>query len=251
MNKPLGILMPDTQFPSQLATDQEKASWEYGLRIGQSISYEWFAKTGNSCRYYSQWIDFHRIRLYARGEQPVAKYKSQLEVDGDMSHINLDWTPVPIIPKFVDIVVNGMHDRLFEVKAYAQDAMSMDNRFGFQQMVERDMIAKDVLKIGKEQLGVDAYNIPEQDIPENEQELSLYMQLKYKPAIEIAEEEAINTILDLNHYQDVRKRVDYDITTIGIGVVKHSFVPGTGVRVEYVDPANIVYSYTESPTFDD
>lgn len=251
MNKPLGILMPDTQFPSQLATDEEKASWEYGLRIGQSISYEWFAKTGNSCRYYSQWIDFHRIRLYARGEQPVAKYKSQLEVDGDMSHINLDWTPVPIIPKFVDIVVNGMHDRLFEVKAYAQDAMSMDNRFEFQQMVERDMLAKDILKIGKQQLGVDAFNIPEEEVPENDQELNLYMQLKYKPAIEIAEEEAINTILDLNHYQDVRKRVDYDITTIGIGVVKHSFVPGTGVRVEYVDPANIVYSYTESPTFDD
>jgi hypothetical protein len=251
MNKPPGILMPDTQFPSQLATDQEKASWEYGLRIGQSISYEWFAKTGNGCRYYSQWIDFHRTRLYARGEQPIAKYKNQFEVNGDMSHINLDWTPVPIIPKFVDIVVNGMHDRLFAVKAYAQDAMSMDNRFSFQQMVERDMVAKDVLKFGKEQLGVDAFNVPEDDIPETEQELSLYMQLKYKPAIEIAEEEAINTILDLNHYQDVRKRVDYDITTIGIGVVKHSFVPGTGVRVEYVDPANIVYSYTEIPTFDD
>ena len=251
MNKPTGILMPDTQFPSQLATDQEKASWEYGLRIGQSISYEWFAKTGNSCRYYSQWIDFHRIRLYARGEQPVAKYKSQLEVNGDMSHINLDWTPVPIIPKFVDIVVNGMHDRLFEVKAYAQDAMSMDDRLQFQQMVERDMLAKEVLIVGKQELGVDAFNIPEEDVPENDQELSLYMQLKYKPAIEIAEEEAINTILDINHYQDVRKRVDYDITTIGIGVVKHSFVPGTGVRVEYVDPANIVYSYTESPTFED
>jgi hypothetical protein len=251
MNKPLGILMPDTQFPSQLATDQEKASWEYGLRIGQSISYEWFAKTGNSCRYYSQWIDFHRIRLYARGEQPVAKYKSQLEVDGDMSHINLDWTPVPIIPKFVDIVVNGMHDRLFEVKAYAQDAMSSNKRSKFQEMVEADMIAKDFLSQAKQETGIDAFNVPEEDLPENDQELSLYMQLNYKPAIEIAEEEAINTILDLNHYQDVRKRVDYDITTIGIGVVKHSFVPGTGVRVEYVDPANIVYSYTESPTFDD
>jgi hypothetical protein len=251
MNKPLGILMPDTQFPSQLATDQEKASWEYGLRIGQSISYEWFAKTGNSCRYYSQWIDFHRVRLYARGEQPVAKYKSQLEVDGDMSHINLDWTPVPIIPKFVDIVVNGMHDRLFEVKAYAQDAMSSNKRSKFQEMVEADMIAKDLLVQTKQEFGIDAFNVPEDDLPENDQELSLYMQLNYKPAIEIAEEEAINTILDLNHYQDVRKRVDYDITTIGIGVVKHSFVPGTGVRVEYVDPANIVYSYTESPTFDD
>lgn len=243
--------MPDTQFPSQLATDQEKASWEYGLRIGQSISYEWFAKTGNSCRYYSQWIDFHRTRLYARGEQPIAKYKSQFEVDGDMSHINLDWTPVPIIPKFVDIVVNGMHDRLFEVKAYAQDAMSADKRSKFQDMVEADMIAKDFLVQTKQEFGIDAFNVPEQDLPENDQELSLYMQINYKPAIEIAEEEAINTILDLNHYQDVRKRVDYDITTIGIGVVKHSFVPGTGVRVEYVDPANIVYSYTESPTFED
>jgi hypothetical protein len=251
MNKPLGILMPDTQFPSQLATDQEKASWEYGLRIGQSISYEWFAKTGNSCRYYSQWIDFHRTRLYARGEQPIAKYKSQFEVDGDMSHINLDWTPVPIIPKFVDIVVNGMHDRLFEVKAYAQDAMSAEKRSKFQDMVEADMIAKDFLVQTKQEFGIDAFNVPEQDLPENDQELSLYMQINYKPAIEIAEEEAINTILDLNHYQDVRKRVDYDITTIGIGVVKHSFVPGTGVRVEYVDPANIVYSYTESPTFED
>ena len=243
--------MPDTQFPSQLATDQEKASWEYGLRIGQSISYEWFAKTGNSCRYYSQWIDFHRTRLYARGEQPIAKYKSQFEVDGDMSHINLDWTPVPIIPKFVDIVVNGMHDRLFEVKAYAQDAMSADKRSKFQDMIEADMIAKDFLVQTKQEFGIDAFNVPEQDLPENDQELSLYMQINYKPAIEIAEEEAINTILDLNHYQDVRKRVDYDITTIGIGVVKHSFVPGTGVRVEYVDPANIVYSYTESPTFED
>ena len=243
--------MPDTQFPSQLATDQEKASWEYGLRIGQSISYEWFAKTGNSCRYYSQWIDFHRTRLYARGEQPIAKYKSQFEVDGDMSHINLDWTPVPIIPKFVDIVVNGMHDRLFEVKAYAQDAMSSNKRSKFQEMVEADMIAKDFLIQTKQEFGIDAFNVPEQDLPENDQELSLYMQLNYKPAIEIAEEEAINTILDLNHYPDVRKRVDYDITTIGIGVVKHSFVPGTGVRVEYVDPANIVYSYTESPTFED
>lgn len=250
MNDPLVMINP-TNFPTQLATDAEKASAEFGLKVGQSIQWEWFAKTGNNCRYYSQWIDFHRIRLYARGEQPIGKYKEQFQVDGDMSHINLDWTPVPIIPKFVDIVVNGMHDRLFEVKAYAQDAMSMEKRSKFQDMVEADMIAKDFLLQAKTEMGVDAFNVPPEDLPANEQELNLYMQLKYKPAIEIAEEEAINTILDVNHYADVRKRVDYDITTIGLGMVKHSFVPGTGVRVEYVDPANMVYSYTESPTFDD
>jgi hypothetical protein len=240
-----------TNFPTQLATDAEKASQEFGLKVGQSIMWEWFAKTGNNCRYYSQWIDFHRIRLYARGEQSIAKYKSQFEVDGDMSHINLDWTPVPIIPKFVDIVVNGMHDRLFEVKAHAQDAMSIEKKSSFQEMVEADMLSKDMLMAAKNELGVDAFSVPPEDLPSTDQELNLYMQLKYKPAIEIAEEVAINTLLDVNHYSDVRKRVDYDITTIGLGMVKHSFVPGTGVRVEYVDPANMVYSYTESPTFDD
>lgn len=250
MNDPLIMINPSS-FPTQLATDAEKASQEFGLKVGQSIMWEWFAKTGNNCRYYSQWIDFHRIRLYARGEQSIAKYKEQFQVDGDMSHINLDWTPVPIIPKFVDIVVNGMNDRLFQVKAYAQDAMSAEKRSKFQEMVEADMVAKEFLTQVKEESGIDAFNVPPQDLPANEQELNLYMQLKYKPAIEIAEEEAINTILDVNHYNDVRKRVDYDITTIGLGMVKHSFVPGTGVRVEYVDPANMVYSYTESPTFDD
>jgi hypothetical protein len=240
-----------SSFPTQLATDAEKASQEFGLKVGQSIMWEWFAKTGNNCRYYSQWIDFHRIRLYARGEQSIAKYKEQFQVDGDMSHINLDWTPVPIIPKFVDIVVNGMNDRLFEVKAYSQDVMSAEKRSKFQEMVEADMAAKDYLLQVKQESGIDAFDVPPEDLPETDQELNLYMQLKYKPAIEIAEEEAINTILDTNHYNDVRKRVDYDITTIGLGMVKHSFVPGTGVRVEYVDPANMVYSYTESPTFDD
>jgi hypothetical protein len=240
-----------TNFPTQLATDAEKASQEFGLKVGQSIMWEWFAKTGNNCRFYSQWIDFHRIRLYARGEQSIAKYKEQFQVDGDMSHINLDWTPVPIIPKFVDIVVNGMNDRLFEVKAYAQDAMSMERRTQFQEMVEADMVSKDFLLQTQKDFGIDAFNVPPQDLPENEQELNLYMQLRYKPAIEIAEEEAINTILDVNHYSDTRKRFDYDIATIGIGMVKHSFFPGSGVRVEYVDPANMVYSYTESPTFDD
>ncbi len=250
MNDPLIMINP-SNFPTQLATDAEKASKEFGLKVGQSIMWEWFAKTGNNCRYYSQWIDFHRIRLYARGEQPINKYKEQFQVDGDMSHINLDWTPVPIIPKFVDIVVNGMNDRLFEVKAHAQDAMSIEKKSKHQEMVEANMLSKDILMQIKEQFGVDTFDVNPDELPASEEELSLYMQLKYKPAIEIAEEQAINTILDLNHYNDVRKRVDYDITTIGIGMVKHSFVPGTGVRVEYVDPANMVYSYTESPTFDD
>ena len=168
-----------------------------------------------------------------------------------MSYLNLDWTPVPIIPKFVDIVVNGMSDRLFKVKAYAQDAMSQAKRSKYQDMIESQMVSKDILTTIKEKTGVDTFMMDPEQLPETDEELSLYMQLKFKPAIEIAEEEAINTIFDENHYDDLRKRLDYDATVIGIEVAKHEFLQGTGVQISYVDPANIVYSYTEDPFFKD
>ena len=240
-----------TGFPGQFVSDAEKASDAFGLQVGQAIQYEWFRKDGNQCRYYNQWRDFHRLRLYARGEQSVQKYKNELAIDGDLSYLNLDWTPVPILPKFVDIVVNGMSDRLFKVKAYAQDAMSQAKRSKYQDMIEGQMAAKDVLMQIQESTGVDPFTMDPDELPETDEELSLYMQLNYKPAIEIAEEEAINTIFDENHYQDTRKRVDYDLTVLGIGVAKHEFLPGAGVQISYVDPANIVYSYTEDPYFQD
>ena len=224
---------------------------EYGLQIGQAIQYEWFRRDNGSCRFYSQWSEFNKLRLYARGEQSVAKYKNELAVDGDLSYLNLDWTPVPIIPKFIDIVVNGMSDRLFKVKAYAQDALSAEKRTQFQEMVEADMVAKPVLSQMTRDFDIDVFNVPEEELPESSEELELFMNLKYKPAIEIACEEAINTLLDENHYTEVRKRVDYDIATLGIGICKHNFLLGQGVTVEYVDPVNVVYSYTEDPYFKD
>jgi hypothetical protein len=245
------VNISSTSFPSQFATDAEKETLEFGLQVGQAIQYEWFRKDGNQCRYYSQWRDFHRLRLYARGEQPIQKYKNELAVDGDLSHINLDWTPVPIIPKFTDIVVNGMSDRLFKVKAYAQDAMSQAKRSKYQDMIEGQMVAKDLLTSIQDNTGVDPFVMKPDELPNSDEELSLYMNLNYKPAIEIAEEEAINTILEENRYYDIRKQCDYDLMVLGIAVEKHEFLPGAGVQISYVDPANIVYSYTEDPYFRD
>lgn len=252
MNKQkVEIIIAPAEFPDQFAPTAEKETFEYGLRVGNSILSEWFRKDAGTCRFYSQWVEFHKLRLYARGEQSITKYKKELAVEGDLSYINLDFTPVPIIPKFVDIVVNGMQDRMYKVKAYAQDAMSQAKRSAYQDMLEGQMAAKDILETIQQSTGANPFTVPPDELPENDEQLSLHMQLKYKPAIEIAEEEAINTILSENHYQDTKKLIEYDITTLGIGVVKHEFLSGSGVEVRYVDPANIVYSYTEDPYFKD
>jgi hypothetical protein len=249
--KDVKVNISSVGFPSQFVSDAEKATDEFGLQIGQAIQYEWFKKDGNACRYYDQWRNFHRLRLYARGEQSVGKYKNEIAIDGDLSYLNLDWTPVPILPKFVDIVVNGMSDRLFKVNAYAQDAMSQAKRSKYQDMIEGQMAAKDILLDIQKATGADPFTTDPESLPQNDEELSLYMQINYKPAIEIAEEEAVNTLFEENHYIDLRKRFDYDLTVLGMGVAKHEFLPGAGVQVEYVDPANVVYSYTEDPHFKD
>ena len=242
-------------FPSQFVSDSVKATDEFGLQIGQAIQYEWFRKdatgTGTYGRFYTQWRDFNRLRLYARGEQPIAKYKNELAIDGDLSYLNLDWTPVPILPKFVDIVVNGMSDRLFKVRAYAQDALSQSKRTEFQQMIQGQMVAKPVLQEIQNQTGIDPFSMPADELPETDEDLQLYMNMNYKPAIEIAEEEAIDNLFAENHYQDIRKRLDYDLMVCGISIAKHEFLEGAGVKVSYVDPANVIYSYTEDPHFKD
>jgi len=245
------INISSVYFPTQFVSDSDKKKSEYGLQIGQAIQYEWFRKQGSTCRYFDQYSEFWKRRLYARGEQPIGKYKNELAVDGDLSYLNLDWTPVPIMPKFVDIVVNGMSDRLFSVKAYAQDALSAEKRNKFQEDIEAQMVSKDLFTQIQSDFQVNPFAGDPEDLPSSDEELNLYMQLNYKPGIEIAEEEAINTVFAENHYEDIRKRVDYDLTVLGVGIAKHEFLAGAGVKVSYVDPANVVYSYTEDPYFKD
>ena len=244
-------VLPKGIFPSQAVSDAEKADINYGLQVAKAIEGEWFKRDSGSVKYYANRDNFHRLRLYARGEQSIQKYKDELSINGDLSYLNLDWKPVPIIPKFVDIVVNGISERLYDIKAYSQDPFAIKQKTDYVNNALIDMYAFEEKLIAEKELGVNAFNMPKEKVPQNEEELELHMQLDYKQAIEIAEEEAINNVLDYNKYPLLKKRLDYDLTTIGIACVKNSFNTSEGIKIEYVDPADIVYSYTESPYFDD
>jgi len=240
-------------FPSQVVSDQEKASIEYGKQVAQAIEGEWFSQgrtTGN--RYITNWNNFNQLRLYARGEQSVQKYKDELSINGDLSYLNLDWTPVPILSKFVDIVVNGISQKSYDVKAYAQDPESVRKRTNYATKLYEDMISKEYLLNLEQTLGIDAYQSPSKDvIPENPEDLELHMQLSYKQSIEIAQEEAISSVMAQNKYDLTRRRLNMDLAVCGIAAVKTDFNTANGVTIDYVDPAYMVYSYTEDPNFED
>ena len=237
-------------FPSQAVPDLEKISHEYGLKVARAIEQEWFRDSHNS-RFSHTQGKYHNLRLYARGEQSIQKYKDELSINGDLSYLNLDWKPVPIIPKFVDIVVNGMSERMFNIKANSQDQYGVSKRTEYMESVIRDMESKDFNDQAASLLSVDLYETDPSQLPDTKEELDLHMQLTYKQAVEIAEEQAIDVLLKGSNYDLIRRRMLYDLTVLGIGCVKTNFNWSEGAKVEYVDPANIVYSHTESPYFDD
>ena len=238
-------------FPSQVVSDLEKMSFEYGLKVAKAIETEWFHTDRGSNRYKSNQNDFHKLRLYARGEQSIQKYKDELSINGDLSYLNLDWKPVPIIPKFVDIVVNGIAERTYDVKAYSQDPYGVEKRTDYMESILADMRSKEINDYAAEAFGIDLYENDPEKLPGSEEELALHMQLTYKQAVELAEEQAINVLMEGNKYELIKKQFYYDITVLGIGAVKTNFNTSEGVVIDYVDPADLVYSYTESPYFDD
>ena len=240
-------------FPSQVVSDAEKSTWEYGKQVAQAIEQEWFRNgRTNGSRYLTSWNNYHQLRLYARGEQSIQKYKDELSINGDLSYLNLDWKPVPILSKFVDIVVNGVSQKTYDIKAYAQDPESVRKRTEYASKLYEDMISEEYLLELKNTLGIDLYQSPDLDVlPESKDELELHMQLSYKQAIEIAEEEAISSVFAQNKYDLIRRRLNMDLTVCGIAAAKTNFNTANGVTVDYVDPAYLVYSYTEDPNFED
>ena len=238
-------------FPSQVASDAEKMSRDYGLQVGRAIQNEWFSNNSGVTRFRSNQNTFHSLRLYARGEQPIQKYKDEMSINGDLSYLNLDWKPVPILSKFVDIVVNGIADRSFDLTAYSQDPYGVSKRTKYMESIIRDLQTEELNVFAQENFGINLFENNPDKLPDSEEELDLHMQLSYKQGIEIAEEEALSVMFDENRYDLTKKRYYYDLTTLGIGAVKNNFTESEGVTVDYVDPAYLIYSYTEDPYFQD
>ena len=152
----------NSSFPSQVVSNEEKGTLEYGKQVAQAIEFEWFRQgRTNGNRYLTNWNNFHNLRLYARGEQSIQKYKDELSINGDLSYLNLDWKPVPILSKFVDIVVNGISQKSYDIKAYAQDPQSVKKRTEYASKLYEDIIAKDYIESVKETLGIDLYQSPD------------------------------------------------------------------------------------------
>lgn len=243
-------------FPSQLSSFEEKKQPEWGLRLAQSIQSEWFygynVANQQVSKFFTQRNQLIERRMYAKGLQDMQQYMKQFKAEGDKSFLNLSSKPISIIPKLVDIVVNGMCDRGYSVRATAIDPASTSERIAYRKRIEDDQYAKDFIVAAQQKLGVDVGNLPIDQIPESKLELDLHMQLEYKQSIEISEEIAIDEVFKENKYEDtINRQIINDLTVCGVAWGKNKFYPDKGIVLEYVNPENKIQSYTDDPYFRD
>jgi len=232
-------------YPTIFATNEQKLKKEYGLQYFKRMYHDW--KNNTDLSYQDRKRHFEKMRAYAEGTQSVAKYKDLLDVEGDSSYMNIDWTPVSIVPKFVDVVCGGMVNQEFMIRANAIDKMSIDKRKQDARELFADMMTKEFNAFMTKNTGIDFTK--QGFVPDDMEELELFMQMNYKQAQEISLENGIEFVLQQNDFDELKKRLVRDLVVIGTASVKTYIDPSHGIKIKYVNPINLITSYSESPDY--
>jgi len=243
-------------FPNPLASEQEKRDKSYGLRYAKAIESQWGKMADKSSLYGSRNEIFSRNRNYANGTQDTSIYKQLLTSlapnNGEGSLLNLDFTPVPVLPKFVRVVVNKILSRNPYPNLEAVDPLSSSEKNKEKNRIRTQVAVRKQLEELKEQTGGLVLDEDPANLPETLEEAEIFLDTNIKTDAEIAAQVATNLTLSWNNFNDgTYRRCVNDLTALGLAVVKRTNDPNYGIKVEYVDPKNFVHSYTEDPFFED
>lgn len=244
-----------SSFPDPLATSDIKGGLDYGLKYAKAIYQQWGKIDKQDSVYGNRRKIFERNRRYANGTQDTAIYKSLLTSldpnNGDGSMLNLDFTPVPILPKFVRIVVNKILSLSPYPNLEAIDPLSSSEKDKERRKLEMMIAAKQELAKIEEKTGV-SVGMKTKDIPETLEEAEIFIGNNIKSSSEIAAQIATNLTLDWNDFNDTTlRRCVNDLAVLGMAVVKRTNDPSYGIKTDYIDPINFVHSFTEDPNFSD
>lgn len=240
-------------FPSQLDPFEKKITKEFGMALGRAISAEWFSTGGGGkCRFYTSQSNFYERRNYASGLIDMSKYHPKLGTNGDVSLLNLSKRPLTDMPKFVNLIVNGMCDRRNTIEASAIDPISQSNKQKYRQKIKDDMISKDIIDLAKEKLGVDIGSMPTDKLPETDEELNLHLQMEWKPSCELSAQIGIKAVMMENNRELTIERQGYrDLAVDGAFCEMNRFSVSKGIELKRIDFADMIYSQTNDPFFRD
>jgi hypothetical protein len=242
-------------FPDPLSPPEIKSGRGYGLKYAKAIEKQWGTIDDANSVIGKRNAMFSKSRDYANGTQDTSIYKQLLHsldpTNNDGSLLNLDYTPVPIMPKFVKVVVNKILSRDPYPNLEAIDPLSSSEKNKNKRRMELQVQAKKELQQLKQQTGA-VLDLDPDDLPETLEEAEIFMGTNIKTDAEIAAQVATNLTLSWCDYNEsVYRRSVNDMAVLGMAVNKRVNDPSYGIKAEYVDPSSFVHSFTDDPNFTD
>lgn len=243
-------------FPDPLASRDVKMSKDYGMKYAKAIENQWGKIQDEQSLYRKRAKAFEKNRDYANGVQDTTVYRQILTSldpnNGDGSLVNLDYTPVPILPKFSRIVVNKILSRSPYPNIEAIDPLSTSAKNLQKQRIMNQVQMKDQLQSLKDVTGGLVLDQDPSNLPDSTEEAEILLDTNIKTDAEIAGQIATALTLEWNNFNDsIYRRCVQDLVSCGMAVVKRTNDPTYGIKTDYVDPVRFIHSSTDDPNFSD
>lgn len=231
-------------YPNPLDNDLSKDSEEFGKKQMKAMYDRWRNGYGSE-----SWVlrrkRFDYNRAYATGKQPMDEFKDIIDIDGQLSVINIDYTPTPIAIPFINKLKDKYLQRLEKVSCNAIDPLSQTKKQKAKNDALFKMKEKEYIQGLQQESGVELEEFKDDD-PTDEKELDIDFGFNYKEREEVIMENLIKIVMYDNAWEDVLKdRILDDLINCGYAVTR-TYLDGSGrIKVGFVPPENYITSYSE------
>ena len=176
----------------------------YGLQYAKAMYAQWIGVDYDNSLYGRRFKEMQNNRDYAQGTQNTAIYRqilSSLDANNaDGAMLTLDYTPVPIIPKFVRIIVNKILSRKPYPQVQAIDPLSRSEKDKKKNAAVLRVENKAMLQEAKS-LGL-SLRVDPDSLPDTPEETEIFLDTNVKTDAEIAAQLATEMTLTWNDFDD-------------------------------------------------
>ena len=232
-------------FPSQFVSPEIKKEDKYGTEYARAI---WASYTKNQT-----WADSRKQRdiinrKYAEGLESIEKYKDRLDIKGDTSYLNLDFTPTTRIANLIDNIVGRLMAQEYKIQCDPIDAQSQTKEDDDRKEMYANMFLKKTSDIIEKETGIPL--VPkDKKIPESDEEAELFFQLNYKQQASIAMEEALDAVFYNTNFDETKKKIIRDLVVLKKAAIHVHYDEDYNIIPSYEAPIDIITPYSKYDDF--
>ena len=237
-------------YPSHQIDPREKGK-DWCLQYAKAA---WSDYTNHSTQsFHNNRGHYAKIKDYAQGNQSINKYKQLLNVDDadNESWFAIDWSVLPIVPKFRRIALGKLGKTEYNITATPIDSLAQSETEDYFKKQKAKMDLRN--EVTKKYPGMSDFSALKKmpNEPDNDEELEMHMSYTYKHNAAIEMEQGIDLIFHTNEVAEKRKQILESLFDFGVAGYKEYIDSNGSVKIRTVNPAKLLVSHCNKRDFSD